>query len=713
MPHRIRRFAVSPRAGVAIAVALAAAGVVTAALSLGMPASANASGAILMPEDVANLDEVSDPRVSPDGRFVVYTQKIARAPDEERGKSYSMIWIVPAAGGEPVAYTARDGRASNPQWSPDGRFVAFLDKRGAGGASKGDDAKSQIFVMPVDGGEARAVTKEDEGVSEFAWGASASVMFYTAKDAKTKEKKEAERLGRDWEVAGRDHRQTRLYRLDVAGGEARALTDTTITVRAIAVSPDGKRVAALAADTPTVDASYMFQRLVNIDAESGSVALVWDMPGKAARPRWSRDGRSIACLAGIDASDSYAGSIFVVPATGGGAINLMPGAASTATWFDWDNAGSIVALSIRGTQTVVERLARDGRVLETISLDGPVSLSADIGSGAGPFVTAASTPLHPAEIFVHPLGDGPWTRLTRSYPALEGIALGRQEVITWQARDGMTIEGILVYPVSYAPGKRYPLVVGVHGGPEVAMLDGWYTDPTYPSQLFASRGAVFLLPNYRGSIGRGVAFTKGDFGDPAGAEFQDVLDGIDALAAQGLVDPERVGIIGRSYGGYMSAWAATKESARFKAAVVNYGVANMWSAWACGDIPSEHELVHWGWFPVDRPLIAFDRSPVSHVRNGRTPTLIMHGASDKRVHPTQSLELYEGLKLQKGLPVEFVMFPREEHGYVEAPHRLEACRRAVDWMTKYLALDAPPAAANARGSKGAGTAERESAHHAH
>lgn len=705
MRHRVRRSAHERRTGATIGALLALAGMLGAAHPV-------AAARLLMPEDVANLDEPGDPRVSPDGRLVVYTQKISRALDEERGKSYSMLWVVPAAGGEPVAFSARNGRATNPQWSPDGRQIGFLDRRGAGGAAKDDDAKAQVFVIPVDGGEARAVTHEEEGVSEFAWGADASVIFYTAKDAKTKEKKSAEKLGRDWEVVGSEHRQTRLHRLDIAGGASRVLTDTTLTVRAIAVSPDGRRVAALAADTPTVDDSYMFQRLVSIDAATGGVALVWDMPGKAARPRWSRDGAALACLAGVDARDSYAGSIFVVAATGGEAVNLMPGAASTATWFDWDDRGSIVALSIRGTRTVVERIATDGRVLETISTEGPVSLSADIGRGAGPLVTAASTPLHPAEIFARPLCAGGWTRLSRSYPGLDGIALGRQETIRWQARDGLTIEGVLVYPTTHAPGRRFPLVVAVHGGPEVAMLDGWYTEPTYPSQLIANRGAFVLLPNYRGSIGRGVAFTKGDFGDPAGAEFQDIVDGIDALVARGLADPERVGIIGRSYGGYMSAWGATKESARFAAAVVNYGVANLWSSWACGDIPSEHELVHWGWFPVDRPLVAYDRSPVTHVRSGRTPTLILHGAADKRVHPTQARELYEGLKLQKSVPVELVLFPREEHGYAEAPHRLEACRRATDWLTKYLSLDAPPAAPKTSGLSSAGAKEHESAHHA-
>jgi dipeptidyl aminopeptidase/acylaminoacyl peptidase len=671
----------------------------------------------LTPEDVANLAEVSDPCVSPDGARVAYVQKIPRTPDEEKGKSYSMIWVVPAAGGEPVAYTSRRGRATIPEWSPDGRMIAFLDRRPSPDKPKDkkeDDTKAQLYVIPLGGGESRALTSADEGVTEFAWGHDASVIFFTAKDAKTKEKKDEEKKGRDWEVIDRDHRQIRLHRIDVASGESRVLTDTSVTVRAIAVSPDGSRIAALASDTPKIDDSYMFQRLVSIDATSGKATLLWDMPGKAAMPRWSPDGQSIACLAGVDEYDSYAGTIFVVPANGGEARSVSADAQTTTTWFDFDERGAVIASAIAGNVNRVSAIHLDGRPAELIAESGPVFLSGDIGTGgAGPFVTAGSTPEHPAEVFSLPLhANGSWTRLTRTFPHLESIALGKQENVEWQARDGLTIRGVLIYPLGYEAGKRYPLVIGAHGGPESAVLNGWLSDYRYLGQLLAHRGCAVLLPNYRGSIGRGVAYSMGDYGDPMGAEFQDVLDGIDALAARGMIDPERVGITGGSYGGYMTAWAATRESARFKAAVANFGVANLWSSWAAGDIPNEHRLVHWGWSPVDRPLVAFDRSPVSHVRNGRTPTLIMHGASDKRVHPSQSRELYEGLRLQPDLPVELVLFPNEEHGYVEAPHRLEACRRALDWFTTHLALPAPKAAA-----KTAGAAKpeksREAAHHAH
>jgi dipeptidyl aminopeptidase/acylaminoacyl peptidase len=194
------------------------------------------------------------------------------------------------------------------------------------------------------------------------------------------------------------------------------------------------------------------------------------------------------------------------------------------------------------------------------------------------------------------------------------------------------------------------------------------------------------MPNYRGSSGRGVGFLLADHGDPVGDEFQDVLDGVSALVERGLVDPDRVGIMGGSYGGYFSGWGATKHSDRFRAAVVNFGVSNLWSDWGDGDIPWEHRLVHWGWFPADRPMLAMDRSPVSWVRGSRTPTLIMHGKDDPRVPAAQSRELYQGLLLNDGLPVELVLFPREGHGYREAPHRLEACRRALAWMETHLGL---------------------------
>jgi len=640
---------------------------------------------MLEPSDVANLPLVSAPALSPDGRHVAYVQKVPRSSEEDKGPDYSMLWVVSSDGGQPVAFTSRRGTATRPRWSPDGTHLAFLDRR----PYDDEDAKTQVFVIPLGGGEARRVSDAEENVVEAEWTADGEAILFTSRDPKSKERKDAEKKGVDWEVADHNYRHIGLYRVGVDGGEAERVGPTDVSLRQIAVSAAGGTVAALAADTPKVDDSYMFQRLVSIDLGSGELETVWDMPGKASGLRFSHDGEWLACRAGIAARDPQSGSIFVIPAAGGYARNLTPDYEGTVEWLDFDAEGRIVFVATHGTATHLRRIDPAGGDIETLADSGPVYTSARLSGAGDRVVVAASTPAHPTEIMVRATTQAEWTRLTHSYSELEAFALGQQKVIEWEARDGLRIEGILVYPLDYQQGRAYPLVVGVHGGPESAVRNGWHTGHQYLSQLLAHRGALFLMPNYRGSSGRGVGYLLANHGDPAGAEFQDVLDGIEHLIALGLVDRDRVGIMGGSYGGYFSAWAATKHSDRFRVAVVNYGVTNLFSDWADGDIPWEHRLVHWGWFPVDRPLIAMDRSPVSWVRGSTTPTLIMHGKTDPRVPPSQSLELYRGLRLNESLPVEMVLFPREGHGYRESAHRLEAGRRALAWLVQYLELETP------------------------
>ena len=661
---------------------------ITLVLMARLPSALRGQGR-LEPEDVANLAEVSDPRLSPDGKHIVYVQTIPRQSDEDRGANYTMLWRLPAAGGQPLAFSPRRGRATRPRWSPDGRRIAFLDRR-----PNDEDSKPQIFVIPVDGGEARRVSDVSEEVLELAWAPAGDSLFYTHRTAKTEERQAAEKKGRDWEVADQDYRHVGLYRLELESGEAQPVSSAELTLRQITVSPDGTRVAALAATTPKVDDSYVFLRLVSVDVATGEIDTVWDMPGKAAAPRFSPDGRWLACRAGTTVYDPFPGSLFLVPSGGGAPRNLTPEYPGTVEWFDFDSGGGIVFVATHGTQTWLRRVDIESGAFETLADEGPVYTSAHLAAAGSTLVTAASTPAHPPEIQLRPVGKGAgkgagesdWQRLTHSYPQLDGVALGRQEVVEWRARDGLGIEGILVYPLDYAEGRAYPLVVGVHGGPESAVRNGWHTGYGYLSQLLAHRGAFFLLPNYRGSSGRGTGYLLADHGDPAGAEFQDVLDGVQALVDRGLVDKGRVGIMGGSYGGYFSAWGATKHTDWFRAAVVNFGVTNLFSDWGDGDIPWEHRLVHWGWFPADRPLLVMDRSPVTWVQGSQTATLIMHGKADPRVPAAQSRELYQGLRLNPDLPVELVLLPREKHGYREAPHRLEACRRALGWMVRHLGL---------------------------
>jgi dipeptidyl aminopeptidase/acylaminoacyl peptidase len=300
---------------------------------------------------------------------------------------------------------------------------------------------------------------------------------------------------------------------------------------------------------------------------------------------------------------------------------------------------------------------------------------------------AASTGTHPDEVFTLDRGDARLQRLTDSNPGLGEADLGEQKVVHWQAEDGLDIAGVLILPVGHGqpggPKAPYPLVSVVHGGPESCWHDGWNTSYSRWGQVLAGRGYAVLMVNYRGSTGRGVAYAKADHRDLAGREFRDILDGIDHLAEIGLIDPERVGSGGGSYGGYFSAWAATRHSERFQAAVVFAGITNWMSFTGTSDIPEENSVVHWDLSPYLRSDLAWDRSPLAHIRDARTPTLIAHGEKDERVPLGQGAELYTALRL-KGTPVEFVTYPREPHGLRERAHQLDYMNRALDWFDRWL-----------------------------
>ena len=300
----------------------------------------------------------------------------------------------------------------------------------------------------------------------------------------------------------------------------------------------------------------------------------------------------------------------------------------------------------------------------------------------------ASTSSHPNEVYAGTLRDRRLRRATNSNPWLANVALGRQETVTWTARDGERVEGVLVHPVNAAPGQRAPLAVLPHGGPEGVDLDGWNTRALYPVQVLAGQGYAVFMPNYRGSGGRGVRWSQGDHRDLGGREFDDVLDGIDALHERGAVDRNRVGISGTSYGGYFSAWAGTKHSSRFRLAMPFAGISNWMSFTGTTDIPDEMGVVHWDLNPYEHPLLMWERSPVAHLATANTPMIIGQGLVDERVHPEQMLQLHQALRL-KGVPSTLVTYPREPHGLLERQHQLDYIGRIVEAFNTYVKPQAP------------------------
>jgi dipeptidyl aminopeptidase/acylaminoacyl peptidase len=312
----------------------------------------------------------------------------------------------------------------------------------------------------------------------------------------------------------------------------------------------------------------------------------------------------------------------VAPAGGGPLRDVLPGYQGHIADVAWRDAGSLVVLGDEGTGTVLGGVGRDGTPRETLVNGDTIWTSLSLAANARTIALVGQTPGHPGEAFLAELGETP-RRRSDSNPWLAKLELAPQEVVRYKARDGLELEGILVRPLSVARGARAPLVVDVHGGPESHVRNGWVTGYAAPGQVLAARGIAVFLPNYRGSTGRGVAFSELGQGDPAGKEFDDLVDAVDHLVAAGLADRSKVGVTGGSYGGYATAWCSTRYSERFAVGVMFVGISDTISKTGTTDIPEEEYLVHARRRPWDDWRGLLERSPIYHVQGARTPLLIL------------------------------------------------------------------------------------------
>lgn len=642
----------------------------------------------LTPELILTIRQATDAVMSPDGRHVALQISRPREAGASPGGAVNEVWLVPSAGGDPVQLTTNEEGSRAPQWSPDGGQLAFLSRRAG-------SEFTQVYLLPMRGGEARRLTNARNSVVAFKWSPDGQWLAYTVTDPKTAEEREAERQGRDWVVADQNYKHIRLHAINVGTGESHVVTTSAVTVHDFDWAPDSERLVLAAADTPLVDDSYMKLKIMSVPRAGAAPTLVVSTEGKLTHPRWSPDGRWIAWLGATELADPYAGRVYVV-ASGGGAVQaITPDYQGTATWLSWlpGSPDTITFVGIEGQYTRAYTITLPARAMAPIPIGDPILLAGLSFSADGRLVAfPASTPSHPFEAYVAQSASGSAPRrVTMLNPQLEGVQFGEQEIVRWTSVDGRTMEGVIVKPVGYQSGRGYPLVMQPHGGPEAADLNGWYGSYSRWGQMLAGRGFVTFYPNYRGSIGRGPAFSMADHRDLMGLEFQDMLSGIEHLANIGLVDRERVGVGGGSYGGYTSAWAATYGSEHFRAAVMWMGISNWYSMTGTSDIFFENSTVHWNAMMYEHEALYWDRSPLAHIDKANTPTLIVHGAADPRVPIGQSEEMYMALKW-KGVPVEFVTYPREGHGVAERAHQDDFMRRVLNWFETHLkaSTDAEP-----------------------
>jgi dipeptidyl aminopeptidase/acylaminoacyl peptidase len=638
-----------------------------------------APAAGLNPYQLASLESVVDAVVSPDGSRVAFVRSVPRPLfGDDDGPAWRELVVVDLADGSERVFVGGEVSVSQVRWVPGGRALSFVAKR------DGDD-HPVVYRIPVDGGEAVPIVSLDEGVLSYDWSPAGDRLAVIAREPEDDELDELREQGFDAVIYEEDWRHRRVWIATPDDDEAEPrMLDLDGSAFDVRWSPAGDRLAVAVAPTPLVDDSYMSQRVHVVSVATGAVEASVDHAAKLGAIRWSPDGGHLAMISGVDLHDPSESSLFVVPRTGGTPVNLMPGFAGEASDVVWISADTLLVLASEGVRTEAYRVARSTGDRQPLGWsDGEVVIS-ELSAGGSSVVAVGSSPNHPAEVFVGELEGGALERLTESNPWLDEVELASQETVRWTARDGLELEGLLMRPLGRTADERVPLVVVVHGGPEAHYSDGWLSRYSTPGQVLAARGYAVFYPNYRGSTGRGVEFSKLSQGDPAGAEFDDVVDGVDHLIEIGLVDGDRVGVTGGSYGGYATAWLTTRYSDRFAAGVMFVGISNKISKTGTTDIPEEEFLVHARMRPWDGWQKYLERSPIYWAGQGRTPLLILHGEKDPRVSVTQSHEMYRALKTRGETPVRLVLYPDEEHGNRKGAARYDYLLRLLRWMDHYV-----------------------------
>jgi dipeptidyl aminopeptidase/acylaminoacyl peptidase len=621
-------------------------------------------------DDVLSLRGVTDPQIATDGTTIAW---VGSSADWKQNRFDREIWIA-RSGESPTQLTrTAEGSSTSPQWSPTGSLLAFLAER---------DEATQIHLISPTGGEAWALTDVAGGVSGFRWSPDGTQIAFTHRDSLPPQlKQRVERYG-DFAIEDADFRMTHLWVVaaDTLNEPRRLTGGDAFTVGAFAWSPDGTTIAFSHRPDPLTE-SWRKADLSLVTIDSGRVSPLVRQPGSDADPIWSPDGRWILFSAGLQDTAGYRNSVLArVPATGGDVEVLTDGFDENPDAVAWNRAGIWFLASIR-TERRLYRLDPATRAIAEHPVGPSMVWSADFTPDGRTMAVAAQTPSTLIEIYRTPVARPRPTAVTDMTAQIAGWPLGSSEVISWPSRDGQKIEGVLWTPPDYDPSRRYPLFVVIHGGPTGTSRPAPVTGGVYPVNAWLAKGAVVLMPNYRGSAGYGEAFRALNVRNLGVGDAWDVLSGVDHLIERGIVDPEHMGAMGWSQGGYISAFLTTT-SDRFAAISVGAGISDWMTYYVNTDIHS-FTRTYLKATPWEDPEIYALTSPMTYVLDASTPTLIQHGEFDRRVPIPNAYQLYQGLE-DVGVQTKLVVYKGFGHGISKPKERLAAMWHNWEWFGRYV-----------------------------
>ena len=650
-------------------------------------------------EQLAALRSVNEAVIGPGGSFIAYTLNVPRRPGvDEDGPAWRELHVVSVEDGTDSSYVSGDVSVSAIRFSPDGQLITYLAKRDC-------DEHASLWAIPLSGGESRRLVAFGTAITDYRISPDGKRVAFVAREPKSEDRELSEESGYSQEVFEEDWLPKRVWLVSLPSFEPPVVDPSAEgeedpepealavegSVSHVRFSPDGSWLAVDVAPRPLIDDEYMFRKVTIVESESGEVRAIFGNPGKLGNFEFSPDGKTVAMISAADPNDPAPGRLMVAPAAGGSLRDVLPDLEGHVGAFAWQDPATLMFIADEREETRFGEVDVTSGRQKTHAMSGivtggvraPIMARLSLSGDGTRVALVGESPTHPREVYTMGRGDAAPRRLTVSNPWLAGVDLAPQEIFRHEARDGLELSGVLIRPAGDSEGPA-PLILSVHGGPEGHRRNGWQTSYGAPGQLAAARGYAVFYPNYRGSTGRGVEFSKMGQGDAAGKEFDDVVDAVDALVAAGIADNERVGVTGGSYGGYATAWLATTYSDRFRAGVMFVGISNKISKGMTTEIPVEDIMVHSRFEPYTKWQFSLERSPIYHIEKCRTPLLIAGGTADSRVHPSQSLQFYRGLKLVGKTPVRYVRYPGEKHGNRRAAARDDYARRLMRWMDHFV-----------------------------